>query len=499
VTESLSLSPRTGFWLLISLLALLAAGKVILGDTLDPDAFWHMRVGAELQRQSWPGPLVDDLSFASTREPWTPYSWLAERGMKALWDVGGYQAAVAVQAAMEAGFILLLGICALELSRVVQGEPRYLASAVGAAFGGLLSLAYLSFRPVTAALVVLAVIAWLLLRDRRLEQKSKAVWFVPFIVAVAINIHFFALFAPVWLAALLLGDLIENRRIAIRETVLLVTTLLGCLCTPLLLGTIRAVLKYSTSDVMVHSGAIAEFRPFYFGTMGHIALAFVALTAICATWHLARPPKLRLGESFWFAVSIILLFRMGRLAPVFAIIAVPVFAATIPTLSDVILTRRAVVAALAVVLAITMYSIANAFPRSSEPLATWLNRNGPDAPHYPCAASDFVEQNVAPESHHLLCDFTWGGYLEWRLGQQYQTLMDGRTQLFSKEFWDNAALGSPERRRQFLRNTSADVAIVRAGIGPLRDDLTAMNWKTVYRDSFAEVMVPASNPLAIAN
>jgi hypothetical protein len=36
--------------------------------------------------------------------------------------------------------------------------------------GGILSLAYLSFRPVTAALTILAFIAFLLLRDRRFDR-----------------------------------------------------------------------------------------------------------------------------------------------------------------------------------------------------------------------------------------------------------------------------------------------------------------------------------------
>src|ERR1700691_44202 len=155
-------SPRLGFGMLLALLALVAAGKVILADTLDPDCFWHLRVGAEIARQSWPHPLIDDLSFASVRQPWTPYSWLAELAMKRLWDAGGFRAAVAVQAAMESAFILLLGLAGLALSTRVHGRPHYLASALAAAIGGVLSLAYLSFRPVTAALTILAFIAWLL-------------------------------------------------------------------------------------------------------------------------------------------------------------------------------------------------------------------------------------------------------------------------------------------------------------------------------------------------
>src|ERR1700689_1966922 len=100
-------SPPLGFCLLLTLLTLVAAGKVILADTLDPDCFWHLRVGAEIALQSWPHPLIDDLSFASIRQPWTPYSWLAELAMKRLWDAGGFRAAIAVQAGMEAAFILL--------------------------------------------------------------------------------------------------------------------------------------------------------------------------------------------------------------------------------------------------------------------------------------------------------------------------------------------------------------------------------------------------------
>jgi hypothetical protein len=68
--------------------------------------------------------------------------------------------------------------------------------------------------------------------------------------------------------------------------------------------------------------------------------------------------------------------------------------------------------------------------------------------------------------------------------------MDGRTQLFTKEFWNAAALGSPAQRRQFLAAIPADAAIVRAAHSPLGDALTGLNWKTVYRDEFARVLVP---------
>jgi hypothetical protein len=490
LTLSPQRSPRLSFSLLLALLALVAAGKVILGDTLDPDSFWHMRVGQEIARQTWPHPLIDDLSYASVRQPWTPYSWLAELGMNKLWDAGGFRAAVAVQAILESAFIFLIGLCAIEFSASVHGQPRYLASILAAAMGGILSLAYLSFRPVTFALVGLSLIAWLLLRDRRKNQKSKAVWLVPPITALLINIHFFAFFVPLWIAALLIGDAIQFKKFPRRLSALFLTSAAACCLTPMLPGTIRSVLDYSQHDVMVQSKTIAEFRPFYQGTAGHISAALVALLLISAIWQFTRSRRIPLGELIWLAGSTVLLFRLGRMSPLFAIIAAPIFAAVLPKLSDRLLTRPPITAIFAAMLVLTAWPIAKAFPRPARSLSSWLNRNGPDAPNYPCSAADYVEENIPPKTHHLICEFTWGGYLEWRLGNKFQTLMDGRTQLFSAEFWNTVALGSPQNRRTYFATNPADAAILRTSKNPFAEPLTDLGWKIVYKDEFAEVLVP---------
>ncbi|HEY1628441.1 MAG TPA: hypothetical protein VGF52_01205, partial [Tepidisphaeraceae bacterium] len=102
-----------GLKLTIALLALLAAGKPIFYDTLDPDCFWHLRVAEQLQHDGV-GPLVDHLSFASMKTPWTPYSWLAELGMKKLWDLGGWRAAIATQSFITGAFVMLIAMCAWE-------------------------------------------------------------------------------------------------------------------------------------------------------------------------------------------------------------------------------------------------------------------------------------------------------------------------------------------------------------------------------------------------
>ena len=49
-----------------------------------------------------------------------------------------------------------------------------------------------SFRPVTMAIVVLAAVSWLSSAIRATGERSRAVWFVPPLTALATNLHIFA-------------------------------------------------------------------------------------------------------------------------------------------------------------------------------------------------------------------------------------------------------------------------------------------------------------------
>src|SRR4051812_47695616 len=170
------------------MLLLLAASKAIIYDTLDPDCFCHLRVAEQLQRDGI-HPLVDDLSFSSIRQPWTPYSWLAELGMKSLWDAGGYRATIAVYALLVALLLTFNALSCLALA----GRDRKLNAVVGTVLTAYLSFAFLSFRPVTIAIVILAACAWLLFRDRRLDERSRAVWLIVPLTILATNIHLSAI------------------------------------------------------------------------------------------------------------------------------------------------------------------------------------------------------------------------------------------------------------------------------------------------------------------
>ena len=481
-----TVSPFVGFLAISALIALVGAGKAILADTLDPDCFWHLRVADELARQTWPGPLVDDLSFSSIRTPWTPYSWLAELAMKKLWDIGGYRAAVITQAVMQWTFLMMIALAALEATELITGRRKYLrlgdrSLRGGNSFPRLFELPPRRYGDGASGDHRLAAPSRPTTKPTIARRLARATYHG----ADSHNLHFYSLLVPLWTGALLVGDAIEKRP-ARRNGALFLTTLVGSLMTPMLPGTLKSVWNYSFHDVMVTSGHIAEFGPFYGGLMGQISLVIVCLTLIFAFW---KRSQIRWGEILWLTGSAVLLLKMGRMAPVFAMIGCPILSATMPDLSDRILKKPPIVMGTALVLLIAFGKLVLALPPANMPISRWLNRNGPDCPSYPCGAADFVAQHVTSHSGRLVCEFSWGGYLEWRL-PKYQMLMDGRTQVFPPDFWRATFFGSPEDHKRIIQQSNADAAVLPKRRSMFGQTLADLNWKKVFEDDYAQVWLP---------
>ncbi|CAN5705072.1 hypothetical protein BH09PLA1_BH09PLA1_30030 [soil metagenome] len=492
---------RVGFTLLLAVLLLLAASKTVLYDTLDPDAFWHLRVAEQIERDGV-RPLVDDISFMSIKQPWTPYSWLAELGMKVIWDAGGYRAAIVAQSLTIAVLFLFIALGCVEVTR----PPRpYLAIALAMVFAGYLALPYLSFRPVTIALALIACCAWLLLRDRRLDERSGAVWLVPIFTALLINIHLFALFVPLWIGALLVGAIRERWNIAHwsertdqtrkikRYSALFACSCFACLATPMLAGMAATITHYGQHDPMVGSQVIAELRPFYANSMWPVTACVLLATVGVRLW---KRSYFRTGEWIVLAIGTAGLFWMGRLAPLFVMIAAPMLAAALPALKARLLARPLVWAALSATIVLGVVKILDAFPSSDMPMSSWLNRHGPDTPGFPVGAAAFVTNRIPPTTWRIINDFNCGGYLAWELGPRFQVFMDARTQLYTPEFWKDTCLGDEQAVENSVRSVTADAAIVPLTSKKLATALKALGWKQVYRDDRAQVFIPGDSPHA---
>jgi hypothetical protein len=191
-----------------------------------------------------------------------------------------------------------------------------------------------------------------------------------------------------------------------------------------------------------------------------------------------------------------LLLRLGRFAPAFAIVAAPMFARTLPTLSDRVLKKRPVCVLMALVLIGGSLRVAMTFPRAGAGLDAWLNRHGPDAPGYPSQAVDYVATHITPASGQIINEFTWGGFIEWKLGNKYQTLLDGRTQVFSPAFWNDVYLGNEKRRSAYLLQVKADAAVLPIERSKFCEILLRAGWRVAYRDERAQVLTPPTTASA---
>jgi hypothetical protein len=135
------------------------------------------------------------------------------------------------------------------------------------------------------------------------------------------------------------------------------------------------------------------------------------------------------------------------------------------------------------------------FPRPSTPMETWANRHGPDTPGYPTDAATYVDEKINPRLGRIINEYSWGGYIEWRLGNKFQALLDGRTNLYTKDFWKATYLGTEVDRLRFFANVRADAAILPIEKSTFREPLAALGWTTVYRDERAEVLIPPPMPV----
>jgi len=140
------------------------------------------------------------------------FPWLAELAMKRLWDFW----AVTARRWQHRRRWRAASSCCLALARSGGIRIRHRAgraishSALAAALRGACSpLRTFSFRPVTAALLILALIRLAPPARPAHAAEIGAPSGCAAADGVAVNIHFFALLVPLWTGALFVGDIIE--------------------------------------------------------------------------------------------------------------------------------------------------------------------------------------------------------------------------------------------------------------------------------------------------
>ena len=101
-----------------------------------------------------------------------------------------------------------------------------------------------------------------------------------------------------------------------------------------------------------------------------------------------------------------------------------------------------------------------------------------------------MDERVPPRTGQLINEYTWGGYLAWRLGPKFKVLLDGRTNMFDAAFWQVTYLSTPEECARFLSAIDADAAILPRDGSRFRPALESSGWTVAHDDGRAVVMLP---------
>jgi hypothetical protein len=470
-------SRRVREFLLLAPLCLLIFGWPFTVAT-DPDYWWHVRTGQYIF-ETGTIPRVDMYSYTATNHPWVAHEWLSELLFYLVSSHAGY-----------VGNVVLFGlICVMTGLAVYVTCRRWGMGEIGAAllmlWSQAMSLASTNVRPQVLTAFLLAVCALLLTLYR--DGKTRALWPLPFLFALWVNLH-----GGYILGLALLGMAVVGAAFA---------QWLGRPERPwALLGFFAAS---ALATLLNPHGVEAWLYPFtYFGagnsSMRHIAewqspdfhqpifLLFAASLVLAILVGVGRRP-LALTEVLWTVVYAALALQSIRNVPLFAVVVIPLIGARLqeelPILRESIAAwhRPALlVASSALVLWVALVPVLVPAKRASLQLG-WT----PSSMGYPSGAVAYVR------AHHLhgnlFNEYGWGGYLIYNLYPDWRVFIDGRADVYGNAFGERydqvVTLG--QGWREVLDAYDVRVVLI-PRTSPLADALASdRDWTEVYSDQLS--------------
>ncbi len=406
-----------------------AALRPVADPVLEPDIWWHLRVGQWVSEQG-AVPLTDPFSRYGMDKPWIAYSWLYEILVYRLYETFGLAGIVAYRVAMS------LAVTAALHRLIRRREPRFLVAS------GLTAVSVFALTPLFSErpwLFTILFTTWTLdvLLDVRSGRSTRAMWLLPIVYALWANLHIQFVYGLLFLGlacvrfppfsrdpkgsagfALPFGSRLNN---------LAGLCLLATLVNPYHVRIYGVVMEYATQSGpfrCVNELRAMEFRE----TTDWVVL----LLGAAAVFALGRRRRLNGFEILLLASTGILAFRSRRdlWLLVLAAAAILTFrrhpqgsaAGTHPAANAAGSPKPIVVAA--ALLAVLIGLLAWQRDLSAENLRRKV------AGVFPVEAAAVVAERGYDGP--LFNDFNWGGFLIWSL-PRLPVVVDGRTNLHGDE------------------------------------------------------------------
>jgi hypothetical protein len=457
----------------------------------DTDTWWHLQSGRWIiQERSI--PQTDPFSHTRYGQPWIDHSWAAQTVLYLAYAGLGYAGlALLVAALATLAFALVWLQC-----RGTNHWLRAFVVIIAAAASGVIWAA----RPQMFSFALAAAFAFVLSSYRR--GNRKALWLLPALMAVWVNLHGGFAIGFILIVATLFGEIgnqfLGNPGLTWQDIGRLGLVLGLCLLAVLLnpYGLQMVTYPFRTVSIGVLQDFIAEWRPPDFHQLHlhpFIWMILATLTALGLSGRRADFTDLTLVALFTY-MSLL----AGRNMALFALVTAPVIArygsyalegwrnrrnrpvrVRPPIQSGVYLLNWALLALVIVAAGIKI----------SQPISAALNEKA-KADILPVEAVRFLqaERPAGP----LFNSYNWGGYLIWEL-PDYPVFVDGRTDLYDDEFLTEylSIVFAQDGWDQQLESYGINLVLIepQSMLGRMLRERALNNegWSQLYRDEMAAI------------
>jgi hypothetical protein len=416
---------RPALALPVALLAFIAAFFV----GTDPDYWWHARTGHHiLDTRTF--PRADIFSYTAEGRPWVAHEWLSE--VLFAWVERGWG---------YAGNALLFGLVSALIVACAYATCRLrglgeVGGTLIALWGLIISFPVTNWRPQILTTALLAAYALLLTHYRR--GHARALWPLPALMILWVNLHGGYVIGLVLLGLTFVGELWEWlwQRAGAPPRALFLACLLSfaaTLVSPLGLEALRYPFLYAGADNFAMR-FIADFQSPDFHQTAYLPLAFSLLLALVVGIH-RRP----LGpvETLWVVVFALMALQSVRHVQLYAVVALPLIGVRLAAESPALpapLARRRRLGTVGLMLLLWLLPVLGATAalgaaRGGTPLQL---RAAPSAAGYPVGAADYLLAHHPPGN--LFNEYHWGGYLIYRLYPARLVFIDGRADVYGDAF-----------------------------------------------------------------
>jgi len=466
--------------LFLTLAFFLVLFGVCSGAIASADTWWHLATGRWIVAHH-AVPHTDPFSFATTGKPWVAHEYLTDVLMYASYQAGGM-----IALATENALLLMLAFAVIGY---LAEAPRW-AAFLSVIFGALAARPAFALRPQSISLLFGALFLWVLYGSLRRHDLR---WLIalPCLMLLWVQLHAGYLLGIAFIGLVLVAEILDRwakrGESTPREWLALAGAGVACVAVvPLNPNGFKMLTFPFLVMRMKINATIQEWRPANLHDphlRAFLALAVVTLAAMLFSRRQYRP-----GRFLIYGVLLAAALRSARNIPVFCLIAGFLLAEHLWVSGESTLhvSPRVATALSAVVLAVAGYFCAEA-ASSGLAFQALAEKN-----LYPQKAIAFLQSKHLPGN--VFNDYTFGGYMIWRLYPEYQVYVDGRADLYGDSFLaEYLEIYNGERDpRPFLDEKRIDTVVVAPSAGLttlLRMLAVEGSWKLAYEDGRAVIFV----------